>query len=161
MQNIWIKINPYLLFNQQMNPNQRANPNVINQAQSHCEKSADINAQPIFYSSNYPSHASYVLSIFSFPFPLPLPKFLYSPLPNPGSKKKDAKLKLYLFGHNIRSAKSPYPWSPQAVRPFDGKRKQYKHYKKAVRHSWFIYLKIRIYAPYMQSELRLCRRMFS
>lgn len=90
MQNIWIKINPYLLFNQQMNPNQRANPNVINQAQSHCEKSADINAQPIFYSSNYPSHASYVLSIFSFPFPLPPPfPIFYIPLyPTRAAKKK-------------------------------------------------------------------------
>lgn len=56
--------NYHLLFNQQMKPNQRANPNAINRAQSHCEKSADINVQLIFYSSNYPSHVSYVLLIF-------------------------------------------------------------------------------------------------
>lgn len=139
-----------------MSPNQRANPNDIDRAQSHCGKFADINAQPIFYSSNYPSHVSYVHLIFSISFPHPPASILlFTTTPY-----EYIKLTVYLL-HNIRSAKLPFPWSPQAVRLFDGKRKQYKHYKKAVRHSWFIYLKIRIYAPYMQSELRLCRRMFS
>ena len=78
IQNVWIMTNYHLLFNQQMKPNQRANPNAINRAQLHCEKSADINVQLIFYSSNYPSHVSYVLLIFPpFPPPPPPPRGFY------------------------------------------------------------------------------------
>lgn len=67
MDNMRTATNTRSFLNQQMNPNQRANRNAIGRAQSHCEKSVSINAQPTCYSSSYPSHASYVLFLFFFP----------------------------------------------------------------------------------------------
>lgn len=101
-------------LNQQMNPNQRANRNAIGLAPSPCEKSVSINAQPTFYSSSYPSHASYVYYYF----------FLSSIIPFTRTPRKLAKLTPLPFAkHQVREiALSMVPkggetlrWQTQAI----------------------------------------------
>lgn len=73
--------------------------------------------------------------------------------------QKDSRRAYVLLEY--RSAKSPFPSFLWAASRCVGSRKRFKLYRRLVKHSWSICLRIPIYAPFMRRGSRSCRKISS